>query len=198
MNSDYTHLTMVVDRSGSMQTILSDAQGGLDLLLNDQFAQPGRFTLTLVQFDTVHDEVARMTTARPDYHLKPRGATALLDAVGRAITITGEDLAALPEDERPVHVLFCVVTDGEENSSEEWTLETLRAKIDEQKTTYGWHFLFTGADDTKWQGEQLGMASASYATATPGSSTSNYANISRATTGIRTNSMDTYQVDDVQ
>lgn len=59
-NPDYTHLTLVVDRSGSMASTWADAQGGLDVLLNEQFAQPGKLTLTLVEFDSVAETVVRM------------------------------------------------------------------------------------------------------------------------------------------
>lgn len=197
MNPDYTHLSLVVDRSGSMHKIRTDAQGGLDLLLDEQFALPGKLTVTLVEFDTVVDVVARMAPTRPAYALKPRGSTALLDAVGRTIAMTGEDLAHIDEDERPAHVLFCVVTDGEENSSKEWTLESLREKIAEQQDTYGWHFLFVGADASAWQGENLGMPSAAFNTATAGSTQTMYANVSGNTTAIRTNQATGYDVPDV-
>lgn len=88
--------------------------------------------------------------------------TALLDAVGRGITDTGLDLAALSEDERPGTVVFAVVTDGGENSSKEWTQQALQEKIAEQRDAYGWMFVFIGADEHAWQGANLGMASASF------------------------------------
>ena len=196
-DQQYTHLSLVIDRSGSMHRIRSDAQGGLDLLLDDQFALPGRLTLTLVEFDTHVDMVHRMATERPPYTLVPRGSTALLDAVGRTLAVTGEDLAALPEEQRPAHVLFCVVTDGEENASSEWAIEDLKAKIEEQKSVYGWHFLFVGADTSAWQGEGLGMAHSTFNSATPGSSSAMYAGVSAATTSIRSGQASTYDVPDV-
>lgn len=52
----------------------------------------------------------------PSYKLLPRGSTALLDAVGRAINETGARLSKIAEAYRPGLVIFVVMTDGEENS----------------------------------------------------------------------------------
>lgn len=161
-NPTYTHLTLVVDRSGSMADIRDDAQGGIATLLTEQFAEPGQLTVTMVEFDNSCDDVARMATAPFDYTLRPRGGTALVDAVGREITRTGEDLAALPEAERPSTVLFVVVTDGQENSSSEFTLETVRAAINRQRISFNWQFQFIGAGEAAWQGRDLDVQSTAF------------------------------------
>lgn len=160
----YTHWTLVVDRSGSMEAVRSDAQGGINQAFTDQRAIPGKLTVTLIQFDTVVDDVHRMTAIAdvPEYTLKPRGGTALLDTVGRAVVATGEDLAALPEDQRPAKVLIQVVTDGQENSSQEWTLDKIKALIQQQKDDYGWQFSFIGAGEHAWAGRDMGMQVSSH------------------------------------
>ena len=58
-NPTYTHISVLVDRSGSMSSIRSDAEGGLRAFLSDQRSQPGRLTTNVFQFDTEYDEVAR-------------------------------------------------------------------------------------------------------------------------------------------
>lgn len=160
-NPDYTHLVLVVDRSGSMSSVQEEAQSGLTALLKEQFALPGRLTVTLTEFDTEFNTVVRMSEEPFDYVLEPRGMTALLDAVGMEINTTGSDLGALSEDERPGRILFVVVTDGEENSSHEFTLEKVREMVEHQRDVYSWSFQFIGADASAWQGHQLGMAAAS-------------------------------------
>ncbi len=65
-NSTYTHISVLVDRSGSMSTIRSDAEGGLRSFLADQQAQPGRLTTSVFQFDTAYDEVAPSAEGRFD------------------------------------------------------------------------------------------------------------------------------------
>lgn len=161
-NPDYTHLTLVVDRSGSMSSVRDEAQAGITTLVQEQFALDGRFTVTLVQFDDRFDTVERMRDTPFTFELEPRGMTALLDAVGMEVVRTGQDLAALPEAERPGRVLFVVVTDGHENSSHEYTLEKARELIRVQKEQFAWEVQFLGADDAAWQGQQLGVATTRY------------------------------------
>jgi len=162
-NAEYTHLTLVVDRSGSMRSVQDEAQAGINSLVAEQFALPGRLTVTLSQFDDAFDTVARMSATPFEFELRPRGMTALLDAVGMEVARTGEDLAALPEDERPGRVLLVVVTDGHENSSHEYTLDKVRTMLAAQREQYGWEVRFLGADDAAWQGEALGVATTRYA-----------------------------------
>ena len=151
---NYTHITLVVDRSGSMGSILGDAQGGLNTFL-DQQATLGvnnplvRCTLTLVEFDdkyTVVHEFADIKGAAPSYKLVPRGSTALLDAMGKAATVTGEKLASLPEDKRPGQVFFVVMTDGGENSSREWTKQQVTNLLKTNQDVYGWQVMYLSAD----------------------------------------------------
>jgi hypothetical protein len=97
-----------------------------------------------------------MIIAPLEYTLIPRGGTALLDSVALEIIQTGIDLAVLPEDERPEHVIFVIVTDGEENSSHHFDLEQVKEMIEEQKSAYKWEFLFLGADTAAWMGKALG------------------------------------------
>ena len=160
MRSDLTDITLVVDRSGSMQAVREDAQGGLNAFLEKQAGEPGEALLTLVQFDTDYEILHRGVplAEAPSYQLEPRGATALLDAVGRAIDETGARLAAMPEAERPGLVVFAVVTDGEENSSQELTLEQVRERIEHQQEKYAWQFTFLGAGpDTFADAAKMGI-----------------------------------------
>ena len=148
MRSDLTHITLVVDRSGSMQERREDAQGGVNALIRQQVEEPGQATLTLVQFDTEYEVVHNGVPIEdaPEYELDPRGCTALLDAVGRAINETGKRLSVMPEAERPGLVIFVINTDGLENSSQEFSRKQVREMIEHQQTKYGWHFTYLGAN----------------------------------------------------
>lgn len=156
---NYTHVTLVVDRSGSMTSVKSDAQGAINKFLEEQRLQPGVMTFSMVQFDNVVDILHQFTPIEnvKDYELIPRGWTALFDATGIAIQKTGEILSELPEEKRPGNVLVAVVTDGAENSSKEYTFEQLKKMIQDQQEIYGWHFAFLGADTSSWQGQNLGF-----------------------------------------
>lgn len=180
----YTHLTCVVDRSGSMFDVREDAEGGLNALLAEQFSADGKFTVTVVEFDDQVGDVVRMSSEPFTYKLAPRAATALLDAVGSELARTGEDLSALDEDDRPGTVLFVIITDGYENASKEYTLEAVRAKLAEQRDTYSWAVQFIGADDAAWAGSSLGAAVTSYAGTRTGTRSA-YAALSQAVTSAR-------------
>ncbi|MFD1136629.1 hypothetical protein [Paenibacillus urinalis] len=39
-----------------------------------------------------------------------------------------------------------IITDGEENSSREYSSEQIKTQIERQKTKYGWEFIFLGAN----------------------------------------------------
>lgn len=47
MKHDYTHITVILDRTGSMQTIRDDTIGGFNTFLEQQKIEPGMATLTL-------------------------------------------------------------------------------------------------------------------------------------------------------
>ena len=148
MNKDYTHIAIVIDRSGSMQSSWTDVVGGYSQIVRDQKAQPGKCTFTVAAFDTQYDLVEDFTDIQEvDEVLKvtPRGGTALLDSIGKTINSVGEKLAKLKEKNRPAKVIVMVQTDGEENSSHEFTKESVKALIENQTNKYNWQFMFIGA-----------------------------------------------------
>ena len=197
MREDYTHITLVVDRSGSMATLRADAQGGINTLLDEQFDLDGKLTVTLVEFDTEIDTVKRMAKDSFEYTLVPRGGTALFDAVGQEIVRTGEDLARLRKSERPAKVLFVVVTDGEENSSHEYKSAQIKELVKHQENKYNWQFQFIGADQSAWQADGLGMRGYSYANTSLGT-TNMYTALNTSTAVFRNASVDaTFNMNDV-
>lgn len=148
MRNDLSDVTVVLDRSGSMQSCRDDAEGGLNTFIEEQKKQQGETLFTLVQFDTEYEFVHKGKPIRDVGHcqLVPRGMTALLDAVGRAIVETGERLAAMPEPDRPGLVVFVIVTDGQENSSKEYAKPQIKEMIERQQNNYKWQFTFLGAN----------------------------------------------------
>jgi Mg-chelatase subunit ChlD len=188
----YRHLVLVVDRSGSMEAVEADMNGGIRKFAAEQAAVPKRTTLSLYQFDTQHDEVrafAPLTAGVLDgWRLVPRGGTALLDAVGTAVQRTGEALSDLAEGERPGEVVVMIVTDGHENSSREYTLPQVKDLITRQREQYGWAFMFLGADQDAFDaGSSMGVSianSGSYRSANANAMwAATSASVTRGTTG---------------
>lgn len=153
MNKDLTDITLVVDRSGSMQDIREDAEGGVNAFIEEQAREPGEALLTLVQFDTEYEFVHTGVPLGdvPKYRLVPRSMTALLDAVGRAINETDDRLARLDVAEKPGLVLFVITTDGLENSSVEFTKSQVREMVKRKQEEHDWHFTFLGANQDAFE-----------------------------------------------
>ena len=95
----------------------------------------------------------------------PGGCTAMNDGIGTAIDKIGQWLAAMPEEERPEKNLIVIMTDGEENSSHEYTLAKVKEMIKHQEEKYSWSFMYMGTDirDTK-DADDLGIKMRAYNT----------------------------------
>lgn len=148
MKKNYTHIAILLDRSGSMSSIASDMEGGLKTFLNKQKEIPGELTVTLAQFNNRYNLIFNRKSASEikDITIDPFGSTALIDSACKLISDVGKDLDSLPEEERPEKVLVVIITDGEENSSREFSLQQLKDMISHQETTYNWNFVYTGAN----------------------------------------------------
>lgn len=155
-----TLIAPLIDRSGSIQAVLSDYQGGLNAFLDEQKKVPGEAFVTLAQFDTTYDTIHiwKPITEVPHFTIEPRGATALLDAMGRFIHDIGEYLDGLPEAGKPEKVIIVVVTDGFENASTEYSYQMVRDAIKTQQDVWKWDFLFLGANmDAEQFGKGIGL-----------------------------------------
>ncbi len=169
MREDYCHVSVVLDRSGSMGDIKNDIIGGVNEFVQKQKEDPGFMTFSLAQFDNEYEVVHHFVDLvnvpeLTDETYEPRGSTALLDAIGRTISSTGQHLLELSENERPSKVLFVIVTDGEENASREFLRSKIFEMITHQQKEYNWEFVFIGANqDAIAEGGSLGINSTSSA-----------------------------------
>ncbi|HEU5144678.1 MAG TPA: vWA domain-containing protein [Dermatophilaceae bacterium] len=147
-NPNLTHIYFLLDRSGSMESIRLDTEGGFNAFIREQRDAPGECRVTLAQFDDAYEEVYRDLPVDkvPPLHLQPRGMTALLDSIGRLIGDAGARISGMPEDERPGSVIVGIITDGHENSSRELSHAQVKTMIERQTKEYGWQFLYMGAD----------------------------------------------------
>ena len=150
-DTEADEIILIADRSGSMFSIKNDAQGGINAFIEEQ-KKEGNANLTFIEFDSRVDAVYKQIdiTEATEYELEPRGGTALYDAIGATlanadkITTTGKKIVV-------------IVTDGDENASQEWTRDTVFERIDALKES-GWDFLFLAAgQDAMTVGLSLGM-----------------------------------------
>jgi hypothetical protein len=153
MKQDYTHITVILDRSGSMESIRDDTIGGFNTFLKQQKAEPGVATLTLVQFDTqdpyevIHRfrQIGEIPGLNRETYV-PRASTPLLDALGRGINDLEASIGELKEEDRPAKVVVVVVTDGQENASREFRKDQIEKMVKERTEKSSWQFVFLSAD----------------------------------------------------
>jgi len=158
-NPNYTALLFIIDRSGSMAMIKEDMEGGINGVLEEQKKLPGEVTVDVAYFDNVVNYDERfLSLDSTKIEIKPRGMTALHDAIVSSTTTFGDALSQLPEEDRPGTVLVIIVTDGQENASREARLSDVKDIITQQQDVYGWEFLFLGANqDALATGSSFGL-----------------------------------------
>ena len=151
MNNNLTELVFVLDKSGSMGGLEKDTIGGFNSMLEKQRKEDGDVVISTVLFDdrmqVIHDRVGidgiRDLTSE-DYQVG--GCTALLDALGKSIKHINKVQKALGEDERPAKTMFVITTDGQENSSHEYSYEKIKKMVEKKQEKKQWEFLFLGAN----------------------------------------------------
>jgi len=157
-----THVTFVLDSSGSMSKIADDTKGGFNTFLLDQQEADGEATVSLYSFDTTVrclyeglpvDEAERLT----DESYTPGGRTALHDALSTAITDTAAFVETRPPGSTPEQVIVVTLTDGKENASET-PQKRVRDLVERYRHDHDWEFMFIGANqDAALTAERVGM-----------------------------------------
>ncbi|MEM1357638.1 MAG: vWA domain-containing protein [Bacteroidota bacterium] len=138
---------IIIDASGSMTSKTEEIRGGLRLLFKDikedaakgeakirtivtQFSSPGHFK------ELVNSKKAEKLTESLANAYQPEGMTALFDAIGKSFHLVPEKQDA---------VLVTIMTDGLENSSQEYTREAVTKLIQAKKEgSPAWVISFMG------------------------------------------------------
>ena len=143
-----TEIILVIDRSGSMTSIKSDMEGGLNTFLEEQKKLDGEAYLTYFSFDDKTEKVFELQSLDKvePIQILPRGSTALTDAIGSSINDVRQRNDRTPEGERAETVIFVVITDGFENSSYEYTASQVKEMVKDQESNQNWKFIFMGAN----------------------------------------------------
>jgi uncharacterized protein YegL len=135
-------VNMILDKSGSMATRWEDVVGGYNSYLNELKADDKTdYRMTVVLFDTnktvvCEDEPLASLEPMTVRSYTPSGGTALYDAVGETVS------QAKTED--VTKVVTVIMTDGEENSSRNWTYDRVTGLINSKEQEGVWTFIFMG------------------------------------------------------
>jgi len=140
-------IVFIIDKSGSMEHLKDTTVKSFNQMLENQKNRDTQVDayVTTVLFSTDqkiihnHNQIKKVNAmAEEDY--VPLGGTALLDAIGTAIN----DMSKINE-KNDKEVIFFIITDGEENSSNQFELRDIKRMI-EAKKELGWKFVFFGAN----------------------------------------------------
>ena len=145
------HNLIIVDESGSMSIIRKQAFTGMNETLQTVRQMQKKFPdqvqfVTLLTFDSCHttwhyDNASALKTKDLSWKAyNPGGGTPLYDAIGKGISKVNAQV------EDGDHMLVTITTDGEENSSQEWTLKMIRTMIEKLKKQH-WTFTLIGTDN---------------------------------------------------
>lgn len=145
-----TEIVIVLDRSGSMKSIKEETISGYNKFLRNQKELEGKAYLTLVQFDDLYQidyngiDIQKVPLLDCETY-KPRGLTALLDAIGKTIKEVNKRHKTLLDD-TPSKTIFAIITDGHENHSRKYTPNDIAKKIRKMERRRKWEFVFLGAN----------------------------------------------------
>jgi uncharacterized protein YegL len=162
-------VNVILDKSGSMASKTNDVIGGFNAYvagLSQEDQVTYLFSLTLFDTQVAYRHVAIPLSAVKKLDCKsyrPEGNTALNDAIG--ITVRKVE-ADQPKVDKVVTV---IMTDGEENSSREWTHDAVKSLIEQKEKEGNWTFVFLGAGLDAWdQGRSYGVQLANVVQYNPG------------------------------
>ena len=151
-----TRIVFILDRSGSMANVRKDTIGGFNSFLKQQKKIDGDVKFTLAQFDNKYEliydnvDIKRVKKLDNDTFV-PRGATALLDAIGR--TING--MSRRKKDET---ILIAILTDGYENDSREYNNDQIN-KLIKKCRKKDWAITFLAANEDAFKtAQQYGIS----------------------------------------
>ena len=195
VSDELTQIVCILDRSGSMgmNNLIVEARNGFNNFIKEQKEIPGRATVTLALFDDKYEllydnvdlEHVENITER---EWSPRGMTALYDAIGETINTVKSNHKQLKKSKRPDKVLVCIVTDGLENASKEYTSDVVKSLIKDCEKD-NWNFIYLAANQNAFEvGTSLGFSGGNtftYTNTSDGVGVS-YTNISDAATKYRT------------
>lgn len=157
-----TEIIAILDRSGSMSSLVKDTIGGYNQFIADQKKEPGEARLTTVIFDDRYEVLEagvplNQAKTLTEQTFTARGMTALLDAIGRTLTEQGERIT---KQKWADLVIVLITTDGGENSSREYTQARIKEMISHAEK-HKWKFIFSAANqDAFATGATLGVSAA--------------------------------------
>lgn len=148
----YVKIINIIDKSGSMGSIIDSAISGFNEFIQGQKSVEGEAIVSTIMFSNLYKVLYENMDIKNCNYLDrtnyiPDGNTALYDAIGKTIESEINRLGTLPLEERPEKTLCVILTDGFENASRIFGKEKIKKMITEMKEDFKWEFIFLGANE---------------------------------------------------
>ena len=156
----------IIDRSGSMLGKEDDTIGGINAslkVLKEEREEKTSIDVSIKLFD--HEEIMLIKsrdideiTSLTNNDYKPRGQTALLDAIGNTLNWVMENKLLNPNFY--TSCLVYIVTDGFENSSKKYNSKEIKSMIDNAEKNFNIKIIYLAANqDAILEASKYGISS---------------------------------------
>ena len=158
-----TLVNYILDQSGSMSSVKAQVLSGFSEYiqgLKQKLDNESKLLFSLSLFDSsgsyrgvrimkpyVVTDINKVIPLDNSSY-KPEGQTPLYDAIGKTVASVDE---VIKDKGLKIHRILTVIhTDGQENDSNEYTMDSIKKLIAEKEATNHWSFVYIGASPTTW------------------------------------------------
>lgn len=142
-----TLVNFILDKSGSMESVRRATISGFNEYIQTLKKDGNKYSFSLTLFDTltsrpyINQPLEDVRELNEESYM-PNGSTALYDAVCSTIRNINE--------KKGQKVINIIMTDGEENSSKEFTEVEMRKLIQDREKKGNWTFVYLGANQDSY------------------------------------------------
>jgi len=155
------HLGIVLDESSSMEGDWDMTIDAINEYLDTLQGDDHRYRVSITAFNTVSRPVFHATDLTKDvrisrHNYRPNGMTALYDAIADGIGSLEDSVW-----DYDGKAMLVIMTDGQENSSRNFSLDRIRKLISSKERDGNWTFVYMGSHNDAWKhGSALGISKA--------------------------------------
>lgn len=192
-------VAMILDESGSMQSVKSQTISGFNEYLQDR-KEDSKKNSVKFWLTTFHSTISEKLVAADvseakdltDYSYRPDHMTALYDAIGKTLRSIDEEIKRTKTKPK---ILVTIFTDGLENASNRFSKSQIESEITERESKGNWTFTYVGANqDSVKTAAGMGIRAANSVNYSAQTTNSAFRGISQSTSSYLddSNSMQTF------
>lgn len=160
MKNNRALVVYIIDASSSMACRSESVVSAVNESLAGHKASEVETLISIYTFASHTQKVIDFADVKdsPEFRYSVGGMTALYDAIGFAINDIGSKLSSMLEADRPSSVQIMIITDGQENSSQEFNSKKVSEMVKHQTDNYSWLFTYLDSNqDAILAGNSLGI-----------------------------------------